>query len=248
MIHLQHSLFIRGKDHPFEWYQNYSSIRHFFTNTYLSNQLELAPPQKEKRVLVIGCGNSQLSEEMKEDFENVISVDFSPVVIRQMQDKYGAESNYHVLDVTKSFPYPENSFDIIVCKGTMDSILCGVGSLKNIRNTMMECSRVLKDELGALVIITYGSPVDRMLYIEDEAFGWTIDVYTVPKPRIAGYDLDETKSSGRDHYVYICKKGSITTSKSGEDLRVQDVEPIESTPPNTAKQPTQMEESIQEMS
>jgi ubiquinone/menaquinone biosynthesis C-methylase UbiE len=185
---------------------------------------------------------------MKKEFGNVVSVDFSPVVIKQMQDKYGPESNYQVLDVTKRFPYPENSFDIIVCKGTMDSILCGVGSLKNIRSTMMECSRVLNDEFGALVIITYGSPVDRMLYIEDEAFGWSIDVHTVPKPRIAGYDVDGTKSSGKDHYVYICKKGNITSPKSDKDLLVQDIEPIESTSTETAKQKSRNDDSIKDMS
>jgi hypothetical protein len=87
-----------------------------------------------------------------------------------------------------------------------------------------------------------------MLYIEDEAFGWSIDVYTVPKPCMAGYDVDGTKGSGKDHYVYICKKGNIASPKSGKDLHVQDIEPIESTSTETAKQKTLNDESIKEMS
>lgn len=196
----------RRQTEPFEWYQNYSAIRHFFTNTYLSHTPELLPPQREQKVLIIGCGNSQLSEEMKKDgFGCVTSIDFSRVVIQQMQNKYGPNSNYDVADV-KKLPYPDNSFGVIVCKGTMDSILCGSGSLNDIRSTMLECSRVLNN-YGALVIITYGPPVDRMVYIEDEVFGWSIDVHTVPKQRIIGSDAYETMNSSKDHYVYICRKG-----------------------------------------
>jgi ubiquinone/menaquinone biosynthesis C-methylase UbiE len=182
---------------------------------------------------------------MKEDgYGLVVSVDFSPIVIQQMRDKYGPKSNYEVLDVTKSFPYPENSFDIIVCKGTMDSILCGAGSLKNIRNTLMECSRVLNNEYGALVIITYGSPVDRMLYIEDEAFGWTIDVFTVPKPRTVGSDIHETKSSAKEHYVYICKKGNINATYSGKQTDIQNIENAETASPKlSVKQESQTAEA-----
>jgi len=155
-------------------------------------------------VLVIGCGNSQLSEEMREDgFGNVTSVDFSHVVIEQMRSKY-PNAEYEVMDVTKKNSFSDNSFDVIVCKGTMDAILCGTGSLYNIYNTMVECSRVLGDH-GALVIVTYGAPADRMVYIEDEAFGWSIDVHTVSKPRI-GLEVDPKIS--KDHYVYICRKGS----------------------------------------
>eukprot|EP00591_Stephanopyxis_turris_P005770 CAMPEP_0195511366 /NCGR_PEP_ID=MMETSP0794_2-20130614/3709_1 /TAXON_ID=515487 /ORGANISM="Stephanopyxis turris, Strain CCMP 815" /LENGTH=246 /DNA_ID=CAMNT_0040638947 /DNA_START=103 /DNA_END=843 /DNA_ORIENTATION=+ len=192
----------------FDWYQRYSGIRHFLTEEYLSENKLSFPNRDSLRVLDLGCGNSRLSEEMKEDgFGSVTSVDYSTAVIKQMSTKY-PNSTYEVMDATKQLSFADDSFDLIICKGTMDAILCGAGSNHNTRAMNLECCRVLGD-MGALVVVSYGSPDNRLVYFEDEEFGWNVDVHTVPKPKV-GVSAVEDRDANGDHFVYICKKGKPT--------------------------------------
>lgn len=141
------------------------------------------PARKDVRVLVIGCGNSRLSEEMKEDgFESVTSVDFSNVVIQQMSTKH-PKSTYEVMDITKPYNFADGSFDLIICKATLDAVLCGAGSIKNANTMLTECSRILSTT-GALVVVSYGTPENRMVHFESNKFGWSVDTHTVPKPQL----------------------------------------------------------------
>ena len=40
-------------------------------------------------ILILGCGNSSLSADLKEEgFSNITSLDFSPIVIEHMQEKH----------------------------------------------------------------------------------------------------------------------------------------------------------------
>lgn len=84
---------------PFEWYQNYSGIRHFFSPRYLSKKhvvddtrTDKADPfhsTKDCRVLIAGCGNSQVGETMLSDgYTKITNIDFSSIVIKQMKAKY----------------------------------------------------------------------------------------------------------------------------------------------------------------
>ena len=66
---------------PFEWYHPYPMIRGVIRR-YVS---------EEELILHIGCGNSRLTEDMVEDgYTLLTSIDFSRVVIEQMQKKYVA--------------------------------------------------------------------------------------------------------------------------------------------------------------
>jgi len=56
------------------------------------------------KILMIGCGNSPLSEEMYDQgYKNIISIDISGIVIDQMQtkaDKDGRKLVYLEMDAT----------------------------------------------------------------------------------------------------------------------------------------------------
>jgi SAM-dependent methyltransferase len=70
----------KNESEPFDWYQKYSP---------LAPLINLYVPQRNQRVLVIGCGNSAFSEGMVDDgYEDVVSIDISSVVIDTMIKKY----------------------------------------------------------------------------------------------------------------------------------------------------------------
>lgn len=190
----------------FEWYQRYDSIKHLLANETLSRVPSKLPHKNNQRVLVIGCGNSELSQLMQEDgYSSVTSIDFSAVVIEQMKEKY-SNGNYIVMDATAGLDFADDSFDLIIMKGSFDAILCGSGSLHSVRATLLECSRVL-GAVGTLVIVTHATPENRLAYIEDPGFGWNIDVHKIPKPILTGANPPSSESA-KFHYVYILGKGA----------------------------------------
>ena len=224
---------------PFEWLQNYSSIRNFFTNKYLrslnlatdeNKDAAKAVPEKQPfrhsdRVLIIGCGNSHLGQEMWIDgFKQISQVDFSSVVIDQMRKKYTdswymemqkrlrkeqqlkddatsskmlpsiKQSNetpienkmiFDCHDVTKKLEYEDSSFDLVVCKGTLDAILCNQNAHEKVQSMMIECHRVLDDGHGAMLIVSYGDPGNR-LDCFDGVLWKEVKSYAVPKPFVPG--------------------------------------------------------------
>ena len=64
---------------PFDWYQRYSGVKDMITQ-YI---------KPEFTILMLGCGNSKMSEDMFEDgYQNITNVDISFTVIKQMQEYY----------------------------------------------------------------------------------------------------------------------------------------------------------------
>lgn len=57
--------------------------------------------------------------------------------------------------------YPDESFNAVIDKGTLDSVLCGEGSTANVAKMCMEVSRVLKPN-GVYFICSYGVPDNRL--------------------------------------------------------------------------------------
>ena len=66
-----------------------------------------------------------------------------------------------------SLEFPDESFDAVTAKGTMDAILCGEGSTANVAKMCQEVSRVLKAH-GVFFIVSYGVPDNRLQYLENE--------------------------------------------------------------------------------
>jgi 2-polyprenyl-3-methyl-5-hydroxy-6-metoxy-1,4-benzoquinol methylase len=61
----------------FDWLEDYETLKSLFLGLNLN--------KSEVKVLVLGCGNSKLSEEMYDDgFCNIYNIDISDYVINQM--------------------------------------------------------------------------------------------------------------------------------------------------------------------
>ncbi|KAG5192123.1 S-adenosyl-L-methionine-dependent methyltransferase [Tribonema minus] len=183
---------------PFDWYQRYSGIK----------DLVAAQMKHEDNVLMLGCGNSRLSEDMLEDgFTSITNIDISRVVIDQMIERHKDKPALVWQRMNAmALEYPDESFDAAVDKGTLDSLMCGEGASANVAKMCMEVSRVLKPN-GVYLVISYGAPDSRLKYLQSDDYSWTVSVATLPKPAISAAAIPDTKDASAVHYVYLCRKG-----------------------------------------
>ena len=125
-------------------------------------------------------------EDMYDDgYTTVSNIDISKVCIDQMVEKYRDKTGltWQQMNCT-ALEFPDESFDVVLDKGTLDSVLCGEGSTSNAGKTLSEITRVLKPN-GVLVCISYGIPDNRLSYFDNEAYHWHVNVHTVPKPTVS---------------------------------------------------------------
>lgn len=82
---------------------------------------------------------------------------------------------YIAMDATK-MSFRDNSFDIVIDKGTYDALACGIvdnNDKSMIRNLTQEMLRVTCVG-GATVIITHGTPAKRLSDLEDFTSGFKV--------------------------------------------------------------------------
>ncbi|XP_022864779.1 methyltransferase-like protein 13 [Olea europaea var. sylvestris] len=217
----------------FDWYQRYSALRPF-VRKYIS---------PTSRVLMVGCGNAVISEDMvKDGFEDIVNIDISSVAIDMMRKKYEniPQLKYMQMDVKDMSFFPDESFDSVIDKGTLDSLMCGTSAPINAAQMLGEVSRLLKPG-GVYMLITYGDPTVRMPHINQPVYNWKIELYIIPRPGFqkpagstpksylepipmtekgqlpADYTLEDPDS----HYIYVCKKidePTLTSDRSTDSL------------------------------
>ncbi|KAJ6720890.1 S-ADENOSYL-L-METHIONINE-DEPENDENT METHYLTRANSFERASES SUPERFAMILY PROTEIN [Salix viminalis] len=187
----------------FDWYQKYPSLAPLI-NLYI-------PRHVHPRILVVGCGNSAFSEGMVSDgYEDVVNIDISSVILD--------------MDVRDMSEFQSGSFDAVIDKGTLDSILCGNDSRNNAPKMLKEVWRVLKDN-GVYILVTYGAPVYRLQLLRDSC-SWRIKLHVIDKllseegsehpiqELTNPVPIDDSGSSveavlGKNpdvHYIYVCTK------------------------------------------
>jgi len=193
---------------PFDWYQRWSGIRDI-VGEYLKS--------KSASILNTGCGNSRLSEEMYEDgYTQIMNVDYSLVAIKSMQEKYREKVGMQFVQMDlRAMEFPEGAYNVVIDKGTLDSVLCGEGSTLNVQKMLMEVSRVL-DSKGVYILISHGQPSYRLTYLQRPEFGWDVKVHTVGKPTMgmAGAQPTDDKE-GNVHYIYVYQRGSDGSGGAG---------------------------------
>ncbi|GBG27793.1 Methyltransferase-like protein 13 [Hondaea fermentalgiana] len=131
-----------GRDGAFEWYGAWSDF---------AGQVERMPSKAASRdatdVLVVGCGNSTLSEDMyASGFRKVTSIDFSEVVIDEMRarasDKPGLE--YKVMDFLAMDDAWNDQFDMVFDKGALDALMTDASAADQGAKMLAEIERVLR--------------------------------------------------------------------------------------------------------
>ena len=179
----------------FDWLEDYKSLKDILKEFC----------HKESRVLVLGCGNAEFSEEMYDDgFKHIYNIDISDVVIQQMRKRNGERDlmTYEVMDVRK-LEYKDDYFDVAIDKSTIDALLCGDDAFLNVALMMSEVQRVLKTD-GVYMAISYGRPENRIFHFERPNLDFAAKQFVL-------YPADcatEEEKTDKSHFVYLCTKGS----------------------------------------
>ncbi len=191
---------------PFDWYQKYSSIKRLLA-PYLAKF-------QNPRILILGCGNSRLSEELYMDgFKNLINIDYSLPCVQQMTERYldYPEMKFILMDCT-DMTFEKSVFDVIIDKGTLDSVLCSEGASDNAHRTLKGVHQALQPN-GVYFCLSYGVPSHRMHYLKSSEYPWGISLEKIQKPMIENLPNDHNQpgSPKNDHgftfhYLYICDK------------------------------------------
>lgn len=120
------------------------------------------------------------------------SCDYSPVVINKMKERCSEKTSMKctvasevslVGDVEDihHMSYPDESFDVVIDKGTLDAIICGDEATCFPDKVLLEVNRVLKKD-GVYICITFGMPENRMDYFQKSPLKWKITHIPLRKP------------------------------------------------------------------
>lgn len=183
----------------FDWYMSYQGLKEHL-EPYLKSDC---------RILMVGCGNSRLSEGLYEaGYKSIVNIDISSVCIEQMKERYSQshpDMDFITMDATK-LDLPSESFDVVIDKGTLDAILCGTDSYENAAAMLKEISRVLKPA-GSLLVITYGQPDTRMEHFEKRELSWSTSHTLISAS-------GEDQEPGSTYHMYAMTKGGSGSSSS----------------------------------
>ena len=129
-----------------------------------------------------------------------------------MNDKYGgkySEMKYIHMDVKDMKEFKDGSFESVIDKGTLDTLLCGDCSVPYSEAMLQEINRVLCPN-GVYICISYGLPETRKPLIE-KMIGGEVKVAKVLKPYVTATSVVDKEAGGDKksyHYMFIAQKSS----------------------------------------
>lgn len=177
---------------PFDWYIKWEEL-----NPVIDPYI---PSDKEQlKSLVVGCGNSTMSNDMveKSGYKNVVSIDVSGIVIEKMKKRYKNENlEWFTMDVT-DMKFENDTFDLIFDKGTIDALTCADDASSVIKKSSNELYRVLKQK-GFLIMITFEKPFDRISLMMHTNVPWMIETVL--------YIPNNPKRDDEATYIYMFHK------------------------------------------
>jgi SAM-dependent methyltransferase len=153
----------------FDWYFDWEEF--FPQNLAVMN---IKPP-----VLVVGCGNSNLSMKLEASgIYPVVSIDISKTCCRHMASQY--KGCYVPMDAT-GMQFRDSVFQTVLDKGTLDAVLCSDNYNESSVLLLAEIGRVLSPS-GVFIEITFGKFEEMMKMLDikdvlpwDFEKSWTVD-------------------------------------------------------------------------
>ncbi|CAG5116730.1 unnamed protein product [Candidula unifasciata] len=163
----------RGKI-PFEWYGEYPQL-HTVIHKYIT---------PANLVLIVGCGNSALSENMYDNgLQHLFNIDISDIVIQQMTDRHKSKRPkmvFHKMDVTE-MTYPDEYFNAVLDKGTLDALLVSEDAdvVANVQAMFGQIARCLKLGGRYIIISLLQDHVQKVLLNFFTHLGWPIRIHRI---------------------------------------------------------------------
>eukprot|EP00744_Colponema_vietnamica_P006587 GILI01009551.1.p1 GENE.GILI01009551.1~~GILI01009551.1.p1 ORF type:complete len:225 (+),score=68.14 GILI01009551.1:68-742(+) len=182
----------KANDTTFDWFVSYEPLKDLIQSIV----------RHDHKVLVVGCGNSRLSPQLYDNgYHTITNIDISEVVIQQMKTRYKELDRMEWLKMdAMRMEFPDSSFDVIIDKGTVDSLLCGSNSFHNVYQMNKNVARVLKKG-GRYIVITYGMPDTRIDHYRRRRLHFDVEHKTVDKP-VFSSDASPTSN----YHVYVMTK------------------------------------------
>ncbi|EJU03663.1 S-adenosyl-L-methionine-dependent methyltransferase [Dacryopinax primogenitus] len=174
----------------FDWFKTYGDI---------SSVIHELIPKRDADILMLGCGNSRLSEKMYDDsYRHIVNVDYSHVVIEQMSERHSGtrpDMTWVEMDV-RHLEFPDAAFDVAIDKGTLDAMLTPKDVWNPDPQMVADCNaeideayRILRPG-GRLIYLTFGQPHFRRQYMNRH--DWKLEIR----------ELGESFH----YYLYVCTK------------------------------------------
>ncbi|XP_030523078.1 EEF1A lysine methyltransferase 4 isoform X2 [Rhodamnia argentea] len=148
-----------SREEHYEWFKDYSHFRYLI-------QQNVKP---DSSVLELGCGNSQLSENLYEDGVNEITcIDLSAVAVERMQKRV-QHKGYKEIKVLEAdmldLPFGDECFDVVIEKGTMDVLFVDSGDPWNPRPaTVAKVMLMLQEFTWSVEWHTFGDGFHYFFY------------------------------------------------------------------------------------
>lgn len=186
--------FKKRGERAFEWYGDYNKLCGVL-HKYIKAQ---------DKVLVVGCGNSELSEQLYDvGYKHLTNIDISETVVSHMNQRNAErrpDLSFHQVDATQT-PYEDASFQAALDKGTLDAMASEEeGALA--RRMLSEVSRVLKVG-GRYVCVTLAQETVIKLAVEHFVhLGWAVRLHCLQEER----GKEEEDTFALPVFVLICTK------------------------------------------
>ncbi|GAM21347.1 hypothetical protein SAMD00019534_045220, partial [Acytostelium subglobosum LB1] len=184
----------KGRPH-FDWYHGWYTLEPFLSK-YL---------KREDCIMMLGCGNSKLGEDLNDNhYTNIVNIDFSEVLIEDMKQRTQGRTGLEYITMDgRHMTFANESFDSVFDKGTIDAVMCSDDDNSNARMMIAEVARVLRPG-GFFIVMTYGSPESRLPILDVPSLGWTVHL------RLVGTHSEA--NINECHYVYIMHKHQVADS------------------------------------
>uniref|UniRef100_A0A3Q2NMZ0 eEF1A lysine and N-terminal methyltransferase n=1 Tax=Fundulus heteroclitus TaxID=8078 RepID=A0A3Q2NMZ0_FUNHE len=186
--------FKKRGDRAFEWYGDYNKLCGVL-HKYIKVQ---------EKVLVVGCGNSELSEQLYDvGYRHLTNIDISETVVAHMNqrnEERRPDLSFQRVDATQT-PYEDASFQAALDKGTLDAMASAEqGALA--RRMLGEVSRVLKVG-GRYVCVTLAQESVVKLAVEHFVqLGWAVRLHCLQEER----GKEEEDTFALPVFVLVCTK------------------------------------------
>ncbi|KAF6166559.1 hypothetical protein GIB67_005421 [Kingdonia uniflora] len=191
-----------SSEEHYEWFKDYSHFQHLI-QPHIN-------PNSSSSLLELGCGNSQLCDQLYNDgITQITCIDLSPVAVENTHKRLLAKNCKDIKVLVADMldlPFSNESFDVVIEKGTMnilnlkDVLFVDSGdpwnphpaTVNKVMAMLEGVHRVLKPD-GIFISISFGQPHFRRPLFEDPKFTWSIEWNTF--------------GDGFHYFFYTLKKG-----------------------------------------
>jgi EEF1A lysine methyltransferase 4 len=171
-------------EQDFDWLLSYEQLAPQLEPFFFHDEDKSTTKKKKEnlKVLIVGCGNAPFSADLYQSglTHNIVNTDYSKTVIATMRAKHAAscpKMTWLVVDMLElddmESAFAAESFDIVIDKAVMDTLLTGEGDVWNpnaevVQKAHTMCrqiSRVLKSNGGIFLQISLAQPHFRRKYL-----------------------------------------------------------------------------------